>query len=45
MCLGMEIDPAYCDVIIERWQKFTGKDATHEDTKETFNSRKTESGN
>lgn len=45
MCLGMEIDPAYCDVIIERWQKFTGKDATHEETKETFNSRKAESGN
>src|SRR5690606_28562776 len=23
-CL-MEIDPAYCDVIVERWQKFTGR--------------------
>lgn len=23
----MEIDPHYCDVIIERWQKFTGKTA------------------
>jgi len=23
----MEIDPAYCDVIVERWEKFTGKKA------------------
>jgi DNA modification methylase len=24
----MELDPPYCDVIIERWEKFTGKKAT-----------------
>lgn len=24
-CYGMEIDPQYCEVIIERWQKFSGK--------------------
>jgi len=23
----MEIDPAYCDVIVERWEQFTGKKA------------------
>lgn len=23
-CFGMELDPAYCDVIIERWQQITG---------------------
>jgi len=26
-CYGMEIDPHYCDVIITRWQEFTGKKA------------------
>jgi DNA modification methylase len=23
----MEIDPAYCDVIVSRWQEFTGEKA------------------
>lgn len=35
-CLMIEISPAYCDQIIKRWQKYTGKKATHEDTKQTF---------
>lgn len=26
-CYMMEIDPHYCDVIIERWEKYTGKTA------------------
>lgn len=26
-CYGMEIDPHYCSVIIERWQQFTGFEA------------------
>ncbi len=26
-CRMVEIDPAYCDVIIQRWQEFTGKTA------------------
>jgi DNA modification methylase len=26
-CFGMEIDPVYCDVIVERWESFTGKKA------------------
>lgn len=33
---GMEISPAYCDVIITRWCEFTGLDAVHEDTGERF---------
>lgn len=26
-CYGLEIDPHYCDVIIKRWEDFTGKKA------------------
>ncbi len=26
-CYGLEIDPAYCDVIVKRWEKFTGQKA------------------
>lgn len=26
-CFGMEIDPHYCDVIVARWEKYTGKKA------------------
>ena len=29
-CFGMEISPAYCDVIVQRWEKLTGKTATLE---------------
>jgi DNA modification methylase len=32
----MELDPKYCDVIVKRWQEFTGKKATLEDTDQTF---------
>lgn len=32
----MEIDPKYCDVIVKRWQDFTGKQAIHEGTGKTF---------
>ena len=27
VCFGMEIDPAYCDVIVQRWENYTGKKA------------------
>ena len=26
-CYGMEISPAYCDVIIQRWENLTGNKA------------------
>lgn len=29
-CYGMEISPAYCDVIVKRWETLTGKKATRE---------------
>jgi len=32
----MELAPAYIDVIIRRWQEFTGKQATNEATGKTF---------
>ena len=32
----MELDPKYCDVIVKRWQEFTGKQATLEATGENF---------
>lgn len=32
----MELDPKYCDVIINRWQDLTGKQAVHEETGKTF---------
>jgi DNA modification methylase len=27
VCLGVEIDPVFCDVILGRWERFTGKGA------------------
>ena len=32
----MELDPKYCDVIVRRWQSFTGKRATLESTGQPF---------
>jgi DNA modification methylase len=30
VCLGVELDPKYVDVIVQRWQAFTGQDAVLE---------------
>jgi DNA modification methylase len=35
-CYMMELDPKYCDVIIQRWQDYTGKQATLESTGQKY---------
>jgi DNA modification methylase len=42
VCLGVELNPAYVDVAIERWQSFTGQNAVLAETGETFAALKTE---
>ena len=37
---SMELDPKYCDVIVHRWQEFTGQTATLESTGKPFISLK-----
>lgn len=29
-CFMMEMDPHYCDVIVQRWEEFTGRRAVYE---------------
>ena len=36
VCFGIELNPVYVDVAIERWQQFTGATAVLADTGETF---------
>ena len=40
----MELEPYYADVIIKRWQDYTGKEATLESTGETYNSMVKDNG-
>ena len=40
----IEIDPLYCDVIVQRWQKFSDKTAHLVETTETFDEVKTRRG-
>jgi DNA modification methylase len=38
-CIGLEISPAYVDVILRRWQHFTGRTAIHQASGQSFNER------
>lgn len=35
-CYAIELDPAYVDVAVKRWQKFTGEEAVLENDGRTF---------
>jgi len=41
-CRMMELDPKYCDVIVKRWQEFTGQKAVHADSGKLFDDMATE---
>jgi DNA modification methylase len=36
VCYGMELDPKYVDVVVERWQTLTGKTAPLDGDGRTF---------
>jgi len=36
VCFGIELNPAYVDVAVQRWQQFTGETAVLAETGETF---------
>jgi DNA modification methylase len=36
VCYGMELDPKYVDVVVQRWQALTGRKATLEGDGRTF---------
>jgi DNA modification methylase len=36
ICYGIELEPAYVDAIVRRWQSFTGLKAVHADSNLTF---------
>lgn len=44
VCRMMELSPRYVDVIVRRWQDFTGQEATLEDGGRTFARVKEERG-
>ena len=42
VCYGIELNPAYVDVAVERWQQFTGQQAILEGGEQTFDALKAE---
>jgi DNA modification methylase len=39
ICCGLEISPAYVDVVLRRWQDFTGRSAIHQASGQSFDER------
>jgi len=39
ICYGLEISPAYSDVVVRRWQLFTGRAARHQASGQSFDER------
>jgi len=39
VCRGLEISPSYVDVILKRWQLFTGRAAIHQASGESSDQR------
>ena len=39
VCCGFELNPAYVDVIVQRWQAFTGRAARHQGSGQSFEER------
>ena len=41
-CHAIELNPAYVDVAVTRWEAFTGQKAVHEELSKTFEEMKSE---
>jgi len=39
VCYGLELNPAYVDVVVQRWQLFTGRAAKHQASGRSFDER------
>ena len=39
ICCGVELNPAYVDVVVQRWQGFTGRVAKHQTSGQSFDER------
>jgi DNA modification methylase len=39
VCCGLELNPAYVDVVVRRWQLFTGRAAKHQASGQSFDER------
>jgi DNA modification methylase len=42
ICYGMELDSCYVDTVLRRWQRFTGLQAVHQNSGQTFVQREQE---